>query len=980
MTRASKTKAVPVQRRLEPMRLWRAVWVGLLVSLTIISGTMLHGQDNFPTPPNTEPISEASRLSPKDAAEQLRMPVGFEVQVFAAEPIVQNPIAMTWDGQGRLWVAENYTYADRTQRFDLSLRDRVLILEDTDGDGRCDQRHVFTDDVQMLTGIEIGHGGVWLMCPPKLLFIPDRDRDDQPDGPAEVVLDGFEVAQANYHNFANGLRFGPDGWLYGRCGGSCPGNIGVPGTPDAQRYPLEGGIWRYHPSTRNVEVLVAGTTNPWGHDWNELGELFFINTVNGHFWQMIPGAHYMRPFTLDPNPSVYEMLDHHADHWHFDTGQGWTASRDGAANDLGGGHAHVGGMIYLGTNWPDRYRGNFFTFNIHGQRANQEIISREGSGFVARHGEDIAISNDPWFRGMELTYGPDGSVYMADWSDAGECHEHTGVHRTSGRIFRVRYQTSAAAQQLTMPQANLYDLDREALLNAVPSSNEWWSRQARVEIAYRASHGDEADRRAWCEQLQTRLGSTETTSERLRYLWTLHTLDGLTAQQLTKLMHDPQESIRVWAIRMVADGWPIDDVLAELPIPPARQAVEDQVQTWLPTFCELAQSDSSGWVLLTLASTLQRMPLNERVELAQVLTRRAEFANDHNLPLMVWYGMLRVADQSPNRLLDVARECRWPKTQRFIARRITEQLETHPSLVDRLIRWAADLESAAEQENVLTGIHTGLEGWRTAKAPDGWSQLVQDVQHRGTDSSRDMVRSLSVLFGGGRALAEVRSIVLDEDRDVNERRSALEALVNQRPADLPEFCRPLLRDPRLNMTAARGLAQIDDPNVADLLIDSYRFFRAPNRPRVISILVSRESFVTRLLDAIESNRLSVEQISAYDVRQIHSLESESLSERIGQLWGEVRDTDEARQQLIKQIAIEVETSRQKQQPVDLVAGRKLFKETASAMLIPRSPSAVAPTLNLSAEMARHDRMAPFRWGHDSRLFRFARAPVAAGGD
>src|SRR5205085_8384375 len=118
----------------------------------------------------------------------------------------------------------------------------VLIFEGTNG-GHFTKRTVFTDDVQMLTSVEVGHGGVWLMCPPQLLFIPDRNGDDKPDGPAEVVLDGFTVAQDNYHNLANGLRWGPDGWLYGRCGASCPGEIGRPGTPASSRIPLRGGMW-----------------------------------------------------------------------------------------------------------------------------------------------------------------------------------------------------------------------------------------------------------------------------------------------------------------------------------------------------------------------------------------------------------------------------------------------------------------------------------------------------------------------------------------------------------------------------------------------------------------------------------------------------------------------------------------------------------------------------------------------------------------
>src|SRR6202021_118786 len=114
----------------------------------------------------------------------VRSPGGFHVPVFAAEPDVRNPIAMAWDARGRLWVAENYTYAERSLRFDLHLRDRILIFEDKDGDGHFDSRKVFSDELQKLTSVEVGLGGVWALCPPQLLFIPDKNGGGVPDGPA----------------------------------------------------------------------------------------------------------------------------------------------------------------------------------------------------------------------------------------------------------------------------------------------------------------------------------------------------------------------------------------------------------------------------------------------------------------------------------------------------------------------------------------------------------------------------------------------------------------------------------------------------------------------------------------------------------------------------------------------------------------------------------------------------------------------------
>ncbi|MES2693047.1 MAG: PVC-type heme-binding CxxCH protein, partial [Verrucomicrobiota bacterium] len=396
---------------------------------------------DFPTPFNSgdAPHRAQPPLSPQKAAAALKLPPGFRAELFAGEPDVQNPVAMAWDAKGRLWIAENYTYAERGVRFERKLNDRVLVFEEGGADGRFASRRVFIDSLRHLGSVEVGHGGVWLLCPPQLLFVPDRDGDAVPDAAPEVVLDGFTLGEQNHHTFANGLKFGPDGWLYGRCGASTTGELGLPGTPAAERVPLRGTLWRYHPVRKVVEVLGSGTTNPWGHDWDEHGELFFINTVNGHLWHGVAGSHYKRAHTIDPNPRVYEMMEQIADHWHFDTARTWQDSRDGAANALGGGHAHVGMMIYQGNNWPAEYRGGLFTLNFHGRRANRELLARRGSSYVGRHGADLFISEDPWFRGIELGYGPDGGVFVLDWSDTGECHNSTGVNRTSGRIYKITH-------------------------------------------------------------------------------------------------------------------------------------------------------------------------------------------------------------------------------------------------------------------------------------------------------------------------------------------------------------------------------------------------------------------------------------------------------------------------------------------------------------------------------------------------------------
>jgi putative membrane-bound dehydrogenase-like protein len=877
--------------------------------------------DDFPTPYNSEADKAAQPMPADEAAARFGLPDGFEVSVFASEPDIQNPIAMTWDSRGRMWVAENYTYAERAARFDLSLRDRVVILADTTGDGVADRRTVFTDQVQMLTAVEVGHGGVWLMCPPQVLFIPDANGDDIPDGPAEVVLDGFEVARDNYHNFANGLRFGPDGWLYGRCGGSCPGRIGRPGTADDQRFALEGGVWRYHPATKRVEVLCAGTTNPWGHDWNAVGEMFFVNTVNGHLWHMIPGAHYVRPFTLDPNPRTYQTIDMHADHWHFDTGKSWTASRDGAANSLGGGHAHIGTMIYQADQWPAEYRGRLMTLNLHGRRVNQELLKRHGSGYIASHLDDILLSEDPFFRGMELSCGPEGSVYVLDWSDTGECHEHTGVHRTSGRVFRVSYREGLqkiGSSVDTVPR-DLRSLDNNQLIDLHGHRNQWFVRQSRLILQERLTNAatgvDATDPVAKLRDM-VQSGDNDLA---VSAMMTLIAIDRLDQSFALAMLGHRHESVRVWAIRGLTDRVPIDDCYG--PVQTVAM-VDPEIKDRL---IATANHDQSGLVRLALASVLQRLPIRDRSELAMALSNRVEDADDHNLPLMVWYGLMPVSQSAAVELAEVASASRWPLLRRLATRRIAEQLADDDQALQWLVELTIQRNDPAVYRDVIAGVADGLKGWRKATAPSGWDRLVSLAKKSNPDDQETAQRlgELGVLFGDGRSMDEVRQIVLDVSEEIGVRRSALLALIQQRPADLSEVCGKVLQDARINSVAARGLALDDSPESAQKMVEAYRRFRSPERPKVIEILTSRPSFASVLLSAIEAGKIPRDEVSAYDARAIHSLGDEILSARVGEVWGEIRQSPQERHQAM--IALKQKLLAADLGSADLPAGRVVYQ-------------------------------------------------------
>ncbi len=445
----------------------------LLVSTSVLA------QDNY-QPRNTQKPGEEPP-TPQKAADAITVPDGFQVRLFAGEPEVRQPVAMALDDRGRLWVAESYSYKE----WKKTGEDRIIILEDTDNDGRHDKRTIFTGGIDHLSGMTVGWGGVWVCSSPNLLFYPDKNRDDIPDGEPEIVLDGWTTNAK--HNFFNGLTWGPDGWLYGRHGITAPSKVGAPGTPDDKRVEFDCSIWRYHPVTKKFEIVCRGTTNPWGLDWNAAGDMFFSNNVNGHLWHGITGAFYPRMGDReDPVAKfVYDRIPMCADHLHHAGSiNDWTKTRDGKGvhGKLGGGHSHCGLMIYQGAKWPKQYHGKAFIPNTHGRRVNVDRLDQEGPTYAARHENDFLFANNPWFRGVQIMYGPDGDVYLSDWTDLGECHDSDGVHRTSGRIYKIIYGDPSPPMK-----EKLWTMNEVDLVSLKNHQNQWYVRQSQHILQMRAA-------------------------------------------------------------------------------------------------------------------------------------------------------------------------------------------------------------------------------------------------------------------------------------------------------------------------------------------------------------------------------------------------------------------------------------------------------------------------------------------------------------
>jgi putative membrane-bound dehydrogenase-like protein len=795
-----------------------------------------------------------------EAVRVMKVPDGFKVTLAAAEPDIKQPIAMALDDRGRLWVAEGYQYPDRAP--EGQGKDRILIFEDTDGDGKFDQRKVFAENLNLVSGLEIGFGGVFVGAAPYLLFIPDKNGDDVPDGKPEVLLDGW--AYEDTHETLNTFIWGPDGWLYGCHGVFTHSNVGKPGTPNDNRQPITAGIWRYHPTRQEFEVFAEGTSNPWGVDFDDHGQAFCTACVIPHLYHVIQGARYQRQAGPHEKEFTYGDIQTIADHRHYagDSPHGG----NGRSGDVGGGHAHAGAMIYLGGAWPDEYRGRIFMNNIHGQRINTDVLAKQGSGFVGHHGKDFLQTYDLASQIINLRYGPDGQAYVIDWYDTNACH-HTNIEghdRSNGRIYRVSYDKTEHEA------VDLKKLSDSELAEMVLEKNDWYVRHSRRILQERAAAGklDGAARKRFAEIATSNPDETR----RLRAMWALGVTGGVPAELIQKLLTDKNEYVRGWAIQLSIDHE--NAHLAEL----------------LPQFASMAKDDPSPVVRLYLASAMQRVPPVERWEVLKQLAAHAEDVKDHNLPLMVWYAAEPLATVDPERALAYALSCgkTIPILREFMLRRIGS-LEHNAGLAV-LVGSLGKSAKVDEQLEIARGLRSAFAGQRRVKAPKQWTEVYNKLAKSSSPELQSQANALGVIFGDDAAMESLRHVVSSNDAEVAPRRDALKALLAAKDPKLAATLQALLADGKLREDALTGLAQYDDAQTPAKILATYGTLSAGEKRAALSTLASRAAYGIALIKAVSANEVPAKDLSADLVRQLHNLKDVSIDKMIGEVWGQIRNT------------------------------------------------------------------------------------------
>jgi len=848
----------------------------------------------------------------QEALKNLQLPAGFKAELIAAEPDVVQPIAMTWDERGRLWVIEGNSYPK--PREPGAGQDRILIFEDKDGNGSFETRKVFAEGISLASGIEIGFGGVWVGAAPYFMFIPDADRNDVPDEKHEgyaaypkvpglkftayALLDGW--GSQDTHETLNSFIWGPDGWLYGCHGVFTHSKVGKVGTPEADRVPLNAGVWRYHPVRHQFEVFAHGTSNPWGLDYDQHGEFFVTACVIPHLYHIVPGGRYFRQGGQHFNPHTYDDIKTIADHAHFagsiKDNAHWGPRKEGGivaddTNQAGGGHAHCGLAIYQSSQFPATYRNQLLFGNLHGHRLVSNYLDPKGSTYIGKHGSDFLRSNDMHFIPVTQKVGPDGSLYVSDWSDKQVCHRGSNAiemwDRSNGRIYRVSYvgvQASAAPSLSAFAESPkgytptaTFDLTKEndATLArlAVQTENEWFSRMARRVLMERTeSKTLQSD-----HVIRAVAGQDSLKALMLRQVigvsaYILDKSDNPPVRPIREMvaLNSEKVEVRTGAIRLLGE--------LQLKRTEDPNIEKDSIEARVAAFVKLAKSDPSSVVRRELASVLQRLPLNHRSGIATSLLQHAEDKDDPYIPLLIWYGIEPVVGADAEAGLELAKVSKMPKVTEFIYRRLGAEESGRVALLGI----AADSADAAQRETLLRTVVEAARAGNKMPLPANWDALKTKL------GDSPLIAELEAFMGVETSRAMYRERLLAK-APLAEREAALRILLQVRDAKTAGLLQTLIEkgDPALTRRAVQALATLPHEGTPALLIARFDSFDAATKNDAVGTLATMPAGAKALLLAVKGKKVPQALLSPFLARQMDTLKNDEVKALIKEVWGDL---------------------------------------------------------------------------------------------
>jgi putative membrane-bound dehydrogenase-like protein len=836
--------------------------------------------------------------SPQASLARMTATAGLKVSLVAAEPLVRQPVAIDFDDRGRLWVIQylQYPNPEGLQRVEVDRysrtkydripepppngpkgADRITILEDNNGDGIMDTGHDFVEGLNLATGLAFGHGGVFVLNVPYLLFYPDRNRDDVPDSDPEVLLSGFGMEDA--HSVANSLTFGPDGWLYG-CQGSTV-------TAQIRGIEFQQGVWRYHPITRQFELFCEGGGNSWGLDFDATGELLYCTNYGGHvLLHAVQGGYFIKSFAKHGqlhNPFAYGYFDH-ADHENFQ-----------------GGHVTVGGIIYQAEALPLQFRGKYIAGDLLGHGVNWHEILPSQSTVRTKHGGSLLTSNDSWFAPTDITVGPDGAIYVSDWQDARMAHPDPDAQwdRSNGRIYRI------APENLQTPQLDLAQLTGQELLKLHSHSNQWWVRKARQELVRRNEHSLDLE-------LMRRTSNSPQQIETLESLWTLASLNSLKPELLASLLRSPYAAVRKWAVRLLGDS--------------ACGDASGLSAGYAHVLDQFAESESELEVRVQLACTAARLPAAQALPIINANINRDIDLDDSRMPLLWWWAIEKHSVSGREEVLKrFVRPTIWKSRlgRQFLMPRLVRRYAAESTVAGfdsilRILQSAVDKtardelwepiqqglsDSLQAQESINSQSQSSASAQTTANTTDASAvQLAAAALARhplgeliqqswlGDKQNQQLLR-LVASIGFEPAIQAIRQAAFDSTATVDRREAMLGLLSQIGDGASVQPAIGLLESKAAESTklAAMGIvAKSNNAEIGQKLLATYlRTGSATLQARLRDVLFSRLEFARLFLDAVEAKKIDPISIPVDQVRLLAQLNDELLTTRLTKIWGKL---------------------------------------------------------------------------------------------
>lgn len=546
------------------------------------------------------------------------------IDLVASHPVVEQPIFVNFDHRGRMWVAQYRQYPfpagskvvgkDRFWRSEYDKlpsppghpeyvpgKDLISIHEDTNRDGSFDKVSPFLEGLNFCTSFAHGHGGLWVLQPPYLLFYEDKDRDDKPDGPPQVHLRGFGIEDS--HSLANSLTWGPDGWLYGANGSTTSLRVMVEGKHDPPVTRAGQLIWRYHPKKKVFEIFAEGGGNNLSCEFDSVGRLYSgSNTAHVAFYYH-QGAYYQKTFGKHgelSNPHTYGYLP-------------------GILHQK---YARVTNsiMMYEGGELPPRFDGAMVFANPLTLGVGSYRPKLEGLYFsVAPNGIVDVRKDDKWFCPVYVDAGPDGALYVCDWYDE-QCnhlkHSEGQLHANDGRLFRIRSRNGKVLKQFDLLKLTVLEL-----LEHLKSSNRWWREEARRALW---QHKDRENALPTLEKWITR----EKGQLALEGLWCWSLIDDLEIPVFRKAIRSANPHVRRWVIRLAVDNG-------------------DLTPAHIAELSEVLVAEEDLEVLAQAASSAARLPMQEAFAILRPLLGKASIRNNTQLSLLTWWAIEPYCEKFP---------------------------------------------------------------------------------------------------------------------------------------------------------------------------------------------------------------------------------------------------------------------------------------------------------------------------------------------